>query len=91
VHPHPALLEAGLATAGARFLEKLAQEIERLEPSERTLIVSRPDVNLEFEVVFGSVHDANGDEPMRAVSHGYSTSAYGVRLVEGRGRGHRAD
>lgn len=76
VHPHPALLEAGLAAAGAGFLQKLAGEIQRLKPSERTLIVSRPDVNLEFEVTLGPVRDADGDEPARAVSHGYATSAY---------------
>jgi putative transposase len=32
VHPHSALLEAGLAAAGASFLEKLTRELERLEP-----------------------------------------------------------
>jgi hypothetical protein len=76
VHPHPALLEAGLAAAGAGFLEKLTRELERLVPGERTLIVSRPGVNLELEVVFGPVQEADGDEPARAISHGYSTSGY---------------
>lgn len=76
VHPHPALLEAGLAAAGAGFLEKLARELERLDPSGRTLIVSRPDVNLECELTFGPIEESDGEEPARAVTHGYSTSAY---------------
>lgn len=76
VHPHPALLEAGLAAAGAGFFEKLLRELERIEPSARTLIVSRPDVNLEFEVSVGSIAASSGAEPDRVVSHGWSTGAY---------------
>lgn len=76
VHPHPALLEAGLAAAGSSFFEKLMREVEAIAPSARTLIVSRPDVNLEFEVRIEPIQSAAADEPDRFVSHGWSTGAY---------------
>jgi hypothetical protein len=76
VHPHPDLLEAGLAAAGSGFFEKLARELERLAPSALTLIVARADVNLEFEASIEMIEPSQGDEPARGVSHGWSVSAY---------------
>ena len=70
--PHRLVVLIARANEMIDQLEKLA----RLEPSGRTLIVSRPDVNLECEVAFGPIHESDGDEPARAVSHGYSTSGY---------------
>jgi hypothetical protein len=76
VHPHPAVLEAGLTAAGSGFFDKLVREIEFIAPTARTLIVSRPDVNLEFEVKIEPIREAAGDEPARGISHGWSTAAH---------------
>jgi hypothetical protein len=76
VQPHPDLLEQGLAAAGAGFFVRLERELEQLAPSERTLVVARADVNLEFEATIEQIETSTGDEPVRGVGHGYSVSAY---------------